>query len=633
MNYAHRKGIDLRSDETGGARVVQGDIVVPIFDLNNGNQIAEQHISGDGRKRFSGAHSGHIAGTFVGPETIRLYICEGWADAVTIHRLTGHQTLWALNNKNVPKVAEWALEHAPDRRIVIAPDYDAAGIKSLLNSKALEKAVVLHPPIIGEDWWDLAQRDEDLCRTVLLQLNPCCIARAAVATGIKPAPLSTMEILSLDEMLARLVFITSGSQVLDRKHPQAIFSKVDYRNALLASKQAVTVGEQVKQVNVFDLWMKHADRANLGTVTFRAGAPEETDDPDGKWSYNTWRAIQRNNPPAGWQEVAKPFFSHIRWLFGADADAFCDWLAHIEQKPGTLPHFGWLHIAANHGLGRNWLASVLHRIWPGYVASNFNLSATLNSGFNGALSRKLLATVDEVDEGNSNKAYQHAQSLKQLVSEETRLINPKFGVQSKEWNCCRWLVFSNKLSALPLEDGDRRFWVVNSDEAPKSAEYYRDLYTKVDDTDFIAAVAHSLQIRDIGTFNPGQRPPLNAAKQAVLARTRTELENILATIRESWPVDLVTSLELREIAGEEEWPKPAALRHMTDRANFVRLYYDFEYDIYGYRRKYGVYCIRNHDQWSAEGVTRPALKKELSRKNKQEKWSSVHKYSGGESHI
>ena len=89
------------------------------------------------------------------------------------------------------------------------------------------------------------------------------------------------------------------------------------------------------------------------------------------------------------------------YLFGDDATRFLDWLAHIEQRPGELPHHGWLHISPEHGTGRNWLASVIARLWKGYVAPNFDLSGMLRTGFNGALSRKLIAIVDEIREGGS----------------------------------------------------------------------------------------------------------------------------------------------------------------------------------------------------------------------------------------
>ncbi|MEE1878122.1 DUF5906 domain-containing protein [Altererythrobacter litoralis] len=623
MNYAERKGVSLSYDETGNAAENGGVIVVPIYDLDTGQAIAEQHIYSDGRKRFQGAFSDYIAGNFVGPETHKLFICEGWADAVVIQKLTATQVLWALNNVGVAKVAKWACKNLLARHIVIAADFDKEGIRPLLDVDGIGKATFIHPPVMGEDWWELAKRDEPLCAAILNSSKPLSLEDAAIATGLKEPACPKVVPMSLKDMLGRLVFVADGSLILDRVEPNCILAKADYRNFLLASKELVEAGDSTKKVQGFDLWMKHPDRITLSTVTFRAGADEFTQDPKGCASYNRWRPIDRPAPPAEWSSIAQPFFDHVRWLFGSEAESFLDWLAHIEQRPGELPHYGWLHVATNHGMGRNWIASVLHGVWPANVATNYNLSETLKNGFNGALSGKILAVVDEIDEGNSGKAYQHAQTLKKMVTEETRLINPKFGRQSVEWNSCRWLVFSNKLSALPLEDGDRRFWVVTTDEEPKSPEYYVDLYRLKVDPEFIASVAHALRMREIGGFNPGQRPPLSAAKKAVLARSRTEFENILMEVAEKWPVDLVTSAELKRLVGDEGWPKGPAVRHGVERAGFVKLYDVWDENEYGVRTKYQVYCIRNRDVWCTEIISRQSFRDEIARLSIEKKIESL----------
>lgn len=84
MTYAERKGIDLQLDATGGAEEVNGSIVIPIINLESDEQIAQQIVTSGGEKRFQGTHAGHVAGTYIGTATDRLYVCEGWADAVII---------------------------------------------------------------------------------------------------------------------------------------------------------------------------------------------------------------------------------------------------------------------------------------------------------------------------------------------------------------------------------------------------------------------------------------------------------------------------------------------------------------------------------------------------------------------
>ena len=238
-------------------------------------------------------------------------------------------------------------------------------------------------------------------------------------------------------------------------------------------------------------------------LTFRAGGARMTKEPgSGKNALNMWADIIRSDPPANWQDRAALFVAHVEWLWGTDAPAFLDWLAHIEQRPGVLPHYGWVHISRQHGKGRNWISSVLTRIWSGYVAASLDLIPLLDGGFNGNISRKLLAIVDEINEGGNTK-HSHAQKLRQIVTEEQRDINPKYARMRKEYNSCRWLMFSNHTGALPLTEDDRRFWIVGHEGAPKDSEYYTQLYGALSDPGFIVSVAEFLHRRDLREFRPG----------------------------------------------------------------------------------------------------------------------------------
>lgn len=431
-----------------------------------------------------------------------------------------------------------------------------------------------------------------------------------------------VEILTLDQMRERFIFIKDGSQVADLQRPQLIMALSDFRNATAASTTRVpknTEGDY-RTLPCSEAWLRDKLRRECDTVTYRAGHREFTYDPLGRKAFNTWRPCERVEPPTGWQSIVDPFLAHVGWLFGEEAHPFLDWLAHIEQVPGVLPHFGWLHIAKAHGMGRNWLSSVLERIWPGRVATAFDLSGTLNTSYNGRLAGRNLAIVDEIDEGNSGKAYQHAQKLKQLVTESTRHINPKYGRQHEEFNSCRWLVFSNSQAALPLEDKDRRFWVVSMADGPKAEGYYRALYALLDDELFITSVAHMLAQRNISDFNPGQRPPLSEAKLELLRRTRSETENILLLIVDRWPVDLITKEDLLKTL-DGDCPSGAALRHAFDRAAIVKIKDLMEKDHSGFRRKSSVYALRNHDEWKSAAA--PKIRNELKRCDLDAKLSAL----------
>ncbi len=232
------------------------------------------------------------------------------------------------------------------------------------------------------------------------------------AIGLGECGVPVAEKLTLSEALGRFVFLSDGSRVADILNPQYDLAFPDWASTHAASK--VKVPQPKKQmangstVQLADkvrplatAWMESKERKTVICRTFKAGGELTLPDPLGRMALNSWCPYLRDTQIEG---DVSPFFEHIAFLFpdSADADRFLDWLAHIEQCPGELPHRAWLHIAKNFGMGRNWLASVLTRVWAGSVAPNLDLPQTLKSGFNGQLSRKLLAIVDEIREGGVN---------------------------------------------------------------------------------------------------------------------------------------------------------------------------------------------------------------------------------------
>lgn len=443
-----------------------------------------------------------------------------------------------------------------------------------------------------------------------------------LAAGEHDQPHDETRVWTLDEMLQECVFVEDGAQVADTTRPGHVLSQSDFRASTAASKIKVVVAgkggsERTIVKRTAEVWLEHPDRRSVATVTFRPGAGAITTAPGGQTALNSWGGFRFCAPPEDWQSRSDPFEMHVRWLFGGDADAFLDWLAHIAQNPGEPVSFAFLHIARSHGMGRNWIASVIGRVFAGYVALAFDLSAALRTGYNGVLAGKIMAVVDEIDEGNSQRKYQIQQELKQLITEETRTINPKCTRQHREWNCCRMLIFSNSPAALPLEDDDRRLYVVQSDEEPQPTEYYSKLYGLRADPAFIASVAQFLVQRDISHFNAGARPPMTHAKAALLDRCRSEAEQTLHKVAADWPVDVITNEELHELMGEER-PRGLALRHAIDRAGLVRLReWKSAQCSFGARTKVAAYALRNHAFWKAASLD--AVRAEVGRIGRAEK--------------
>ena len=438
-------------------------------------------------------------------------------------------------------------------------------------------------------------------------------------------PNDETKIWSLSAMLCDCVLIEEGSQVADTTRPGHVLSQADFKVSTAASTFLAQVparggGMRTVRKKVADAWLADPARRTVATQTFRAGAGAVTSAPDGRTALNTWQGLRATVPPADWELRAQPFINHVEWLFGDQSNLLLDWVAHAVQRPGELPSIAFLHIAPRTGMGRNLISSVLGRIFVGYAALSFPLGLTLRTGYNGLLAGKLLAVVDEIDEGDGARKYQMQQDLKQLVTEETRTINPKYARQHVEWNACRWLIFSNSEAAIPLEDADRRFVVVRCDDDPRPEVYYWELYRMRDDLAFIASVTAFLANRDIAHFKPGMRAPLTAAKAGLLARVRSESEQAAFDIAERWPVDVITSDEIDAVMGEER-PRGSAKRYTMDRAGLVKLRTWKDQEPCGFRKKVTAYAVRNGASWKSADIS--ALRAEIARVDAAEKEAAL----------
>lgn len=432
------------------------------------------------------------------------------------------------------------------------------------------------------------------------------------------------EQINLAEAIERYVFLADGSRVVDLFNPHYDLTTKDWANNYAASFEAVKQPDRFKpdgtrvpvpdkETPVASLWLKSPKRKSAICRTFKAGGGLFLKDPNGRPAVNSWRGFDRSIEVDDLHAAGLGLFlDHVDFLFGADAGRFLDWLAHIEQNPGELPHTGWLHIATSFGMGRNWLASVLVRVWAGYVAPNFDLVGTLSKGFNDRLAGKVLAVVDEIREGGRDSQWEHAERLKSLINEEQRTINAKYGRICVEYNACRWLMFSQHLTAIPMEKGDRRIEVVVNEGTPKPESYYTRLYSALDNPRFIAAVAAFLARRDISTFNPGAHAKQTEAKQAATKASQTQAAGWCELLVKHWPSDLITSGDLYEVL---EGPRLEPGRGLTPAHR--RTLEQFGIESYGKTVKVDqiptrVLIVRNRHHW--RNAAPDAIRAELNKR-------------------
>lgn len=441
----------------------------------------------------------------------------------------------------------------------------------------------------------------------------------AIGQGVPIDPASLVAPnMSLELMEEALVFISDGSFVAFRDNPLVMRQRADFKNLLRPCKTEYSTltekGEKKVVKETFELWLDSKDkRRTVHTVTFHPGQPEFCADPRGIAALNLYRP-RPHVAPANWQQRVQPFLEHAHFLvpIAEEREKFLDWLAHIEQHPGVLPHHGYLMVAPVEGIGRNTLADMLACVWAGHVALSLDLGSVLSDKFTDELARKFLAVVDEINEGYQSGMWPLAEKLKSFITASVRNMNPKFGRKYTEVNCCRVLIFSNHESALPLKATDRRLNVIRNPNAPRPPEYYAWLRTALSDPLFIASVREWLRQRDISRFNPGARAVLNEAKQAVIEATRSEATDRALELAAAWPRDCITGNEFCfELYGTDTPKDSAKLKHRADEAQIVKWKGNGGGRIHLHGRQVTVWILRNHDRWAQ--ASSEAIKQELSR--------------------
>lgn len=448
----------------------------------------------------------------------------------------------------------------------------------------------------------LDSRDADERRRWTRELNR--------AIGNKPAQPYKPEFMPQADMLDRCVYVEERNEVV--MLPPAWAADNGMRlmcvpPAHFKQMQAGNLGEHPTRrlrdgspamVSVAKLWLDGHEKDCVREAMYAIGRPRYIHTPNGELAVNLWSPLKREKS----ETDISLFLNHVDYLFGVwnasiaallgddgpkedDPDQveklktrerFLDWLAHCEQKPAELPHNGWLMWTEQFGIGRNWLGSVLTRVWQGEVAPSLDLVSILAGGFNNALSCKRFAFVDEIHIGSNNSLHTLAARLRQIMTEEIRVINPKYGKMTMEYNTTRWLIFSNHDDALPIPQEDRRFEVVNNPGQLLPAEHYATLYKALDEKvnpGFIAGVALFLASRDISKFNAGARPELTPAKQHVINASMPSIERDVHDTIARWKAAGIlmfcSSDLIRDVGATPQ--QAASFHHIMKRAKTVKI--------------------------------------------------------------
>jgi len=341
-------------------------------------------------------------------------------------------------------------------------------------------------------------------------------------------------------------------------------------------------------LNAAQLFNEQRNKLVLTDITYQPGAQEFLTGP-GSHVYNRWKPpkLQRKTGPF----AVKPWLDHVEFITGSDTerDRLVQWLAYVAQCPHEKPNWHFVIISLP-GRGKDMLVEPL----PTALGEDNCKSVEINSlfsQFNGACEAKLLI-VSEAHQPTHRGRAEAANRLKQISARPppTLTINPKNLPTYEVANLVGLMMFSNDINPVYVEQGDRRYHILNRRElAAQPPKYYEDLQAWFDrgGRDEVAGYLHAYPLTEDHKKAFRGPAPESAAKDALIQQNKEPalavLEDLIQDARDgTGPFDagLATEGELVDHIGQR-------LRRHPPFPSQVRAWlYDME------RQKKGVGRVR-----------------------------------------
>jgi hypothetical protein len=277
----------------------------------------------------------------------------------------------------------------------------------------------------------------------------------------------------------------------------------------------VTFGKSISRALFGTLFLPRYDRAE-----FHPGSPEVR--PGQSAVYNTWRRSDVM-PVAGdtslWNE-------HLGYLFREerDRDLVTNWLAWVYQNQHTKPNQALLIVGCETGTGKTFISRLMEKL-IGVNNTKRPKNSSLGGDFNGWIVQCKLCVIEELMLIGRTEV---ANELRNVITEPILEVNIKHIPAYQIPNVIAMMAISNHRDALPIDETDRRWLVVETLAKKREPEYYKQLFNELlYNKDALAAVAYELKHRDLKGYTPRGDAPRTAAKEYMIKTGRGDLVNWL----------------------------------------------------------------------------------------------------------
>ncbi|MCB5175543.1 DUF5906 domain-containing protein [Microvirga lenta] len=252
---------------------------------------------------------------------------------------------------------------------------------------------------------------------------------------------------------------------------------------------------------------------------------------DGERKFNTFKPSAIKPREKLKEGEADPFIEFMEHLIPNERDRIelLRWCATLVVHPEIHMTYAVLMISEEQGVGKTTLAEkILRPLIGAHNTSTPSASQMVNSAYNGWQAHKRLVICNEIYEGRSSKAYD---KLKSVISDNNTRVEEKYKSSYDLSNFAHVFACSNSLRALKIEDGDRRWLIPRVTEETKPKEYWVKFNAWLNNGGLSIIYRWFIEfLKDHEPVSPADRAPDSASKQAVIAATKTEGQQLAADL-------------------------------------------------------------------------------------------------------
>lgn len=180
---------------------------------------------------------------------------------------------------------------------------------------------------------------------------------------------------------------------------------------------------------------------------------------------------------------------------------FKKWFVHLIQKPMKKTLVCIILYSEREGTGKGTLVDLLfgRKIIGASLYSQVNSIGDLFNKFNNQRIGRLLLNCDEVNNSLSKEGFTN--TLKGYITEPFSTYEQKYLDSQRIANFCNFLITTNVLNCIPIKEGDRRYYAIEtSDENIGNIPYWNLLNEYIEDDEVVQEFYYQLMDVDISNF-------------------------------------------------------------------------------------------------------------------------------------